>query len=774
MAPRLSVVVPFFNVERYIVSCLQSLQRQAFDDFEVILVDDGSTDGSSELAADFVRGDSRFRMVAQENQGLGPARNTGVLKAEGEFLTFVDSDDLVPRHAYEKLVGSLDSTGSDLAAGDARRFNALGVWDSYSHRLPFATRRLATHISEFPVLALDRMAWNKVYRREFWDANGLEFPAMLYEDYPVTIKGHVRAARVDVLPEPVYYWRERDGGELSITQRHWEVANLRDRVVSAEMVLDLVEREAPYALGIVQAHLFHIDVSALAAAVQEHAGDDVTAILELADRLCDRISPGVRAEAIAFERVQHHLLSKRRIAELSELVQYRADHGTSAQVVRKRGVRPKYYLNLPFFGDSEVGVPKDLYQVDPSALDLVARVEDAEWVDGLLQLELTAATSLLRMGDESEVSVWLENEEGQRIPCQVTRHHQVRQHIGLDLSGLRTVVNPLAFAGRGKAFWRVMVRVKTASGVTRQGTVKSTAPTRGRWVGPGMLNQRLWLQPRFVDGDYGIWVGRRTQWVSRCVDFGNEIEISGGLRAEAPPDECVLVLTRGGEAELRYPVEVVEGAGGVHEFTAVVAVADLAVDADHDSPVEELTTWVPRISLAGELRPLATHPDFSGAVSTLGGRSVMATRTPRGMFTFLEGHSHPLLVDVRWDGRAELEFLGVADDPESLASGLLLRRYVTPTEVVETPVDISVAEGVFRFRVNVRHLIDLVDRLAGAVHAEGRMATPWHLVSPDPSRPAKVVMARELAAHVAGPRLVGGHTIRIQIDRGGVVRLLVD
>lgn len=774
MAPRLSIVVPFFNVEPYIVSCLRSLQRQAFDDFEAILVNDGSTDASAEHAAAFIRGDSRFRLVNQENEGPGPARNRGIKEAQAELLAFVDGDDLVPRYGHMNLITSLDETGSDLAAGDARRFNALGVWDSYAHREPFASRRLATHVSEFPVLALDRMPWNKVYRRRFWDDNDLEFPAMLYEDYPVALKSQVRAARVDVLTAPVYYWREREGGELSITQRHWEVSNLRDRVVSAGMVLDLVEREAPYAREVVQAHLFHIDVSALAAAVQEHSGEDIPAILELADRLCSRISPEVRAKATPFEQVQYHLLANGRVDELSELVRYRADHGTTAPVVRERRPLTRYYFDLPFFGDREIAVPKNLYRVDAAEFELVARLEDAEWVDGLLHLELTAAPRLVAMGADSDVSVWLEDGDGRRIACQVARHHQIRPHIGSDLSGLRIVVNPLSFAGRGRAFWRVMVQVKTADGIARQGTVKSTAPTRGRWIGAGRLNESVWLQPRILNRDFGIWVGRRAQWVSRCSDFGTEIEIVGALRAETLPGVTELVLNRGRDGEHRYPVDVVEGPGRVHEFTVKVPTRDLAEDAAHDTEVDELTSWNAKLSVDDDLRPLATAPDFAGAFSRLGPRCVMATRNPAGSFTFVERRSHPVLLEARWVGRARLAFRGVSDPSDDLTSGLLLRRYVTPTQVLEAALDVSSVDGVFAFEVDVHRLVDLADRTSDSAHVEGREATPWHLVSADPERPVTVVMAPELVTYTAGPRLVRGHTVRMQFDRGGIVRLLVD
>jgi glycosyltransferase involved in cell wall biosynthesis len=142
VAPPLSVVVPFYNVEDYIGDCLESLARQSFEDLEVILLDDGSGDGSTQIAKSFCARDPRFRMVAQDNQGLGPARNAGVRHADGEYVAFADSDDLVPLDAYRQMIHSLEETGSSLVAGDARRFNSSsGVRESWLHRTPFAQDR---------------------------------------------------------------------------------------------------------------------------------------------------------------------------------------------------------------------------------------------------------------------------------------------------------------------------------------------------------------------------------------------------------------------------------------------------------------------------------------------------------------------------------------------------------------------------------------------------------------------------------------------------------
>jgi CDP-glycerol glycerophosphotransferase len=174
--PRISVVVPVYNVERYLAECLRSLRAQTVRDFEVVMVDDGSTDGSAAIAEDFAERDPRFRLVTQENHGLGYARNTGVAHAGGELLAFADSDDVVPSDAYERLARSLDATGSDFASGNVLRLEEGRTKQAAFLAQTFARTRTRTHVRRFAPLLADRTAWNKLWRRAFWDANALRFP----------------------------------------------------------------------------------------------------------------------------------------------------------------------------------------------------------------------------------------------------------------------------------------------------------------------------------------------------------------------------------------------------------------------------------------------------------------------------------------------------------------------------------------------------------------------------------------------------------------------
>ena len=226
MPPALSVVIPVFDLELYISACLESLVSQRFDDLEIIVVDDGSSDGSRAVADSWAREDSRVRVLGQRHAGLSAARNAGVRAARGTYLAFCDGDDVVPANAYATHIASLEDSGSDFSTGDVRRLDRTGVRPHPGYGDVFGRNRRRTHIRRHTALVRDRMVWNKVFRRLFWDARELAFSLPAYEDAPVMMRAHIEATAVDVVSEVVYHWRIRDAGAPSITQRRDEPANL--------------------------------------------------------------------------------------------------------------------------------------------------------------------------------------------------------------------------------------------------------------------------------------------------------------------------------------------------------------------------------------------------------------------------------------------------------------------------------------------------------------------------------------------------------------------
>ncbi len=238
-APRVSVVVPAYKVEQWLPACLDSLLSQESVDLEVIVVDDGSPDGSGAIADDCAARDDRVSVLHVANGGLGAARNVGVLRATGDYLGFLDSDDVLPPGALAALAGTLEESGSDFVTGSIVRWEADGLheppWMARLHR----ERRLGATARQHPEILGDVFAWNKLFRMPFWRDQGLLWPeGVRYEDQPTTTRAYL-AGRFDVIPEVVYHWRIRDDG-TSITQQRASVADLRDRWTTKRMALESV------------------------------------------------------------------------------------------------------------------------------------------------------------------------------------------------------------------------------------------------------------------------------------------------------------------------------------------------------------------------------------------------------------------------------------------------------------------------------------------------------------------------------------------------------
>lgn len=114
----ISIVMPVYNSEKYLAECLESVLNQSFTDFEIVAVDDGSTDGSSDILQDCARRDNRIKYTRQSNQGSSAARNTALKKCEGEIIAFVDSDDWLSPVFLETLYGLLEQSQADIAMCD--------------------------------------------------------------------------------------------------------------------------------------------------------------------------------------------------------------------------------------------------------------------------------------------------------------------------------------------------------------------------------------------------------------------------------------------------------------------------------------------------------------------------------------------------------------------------------------------------------------------------------------------------------------------------------
>ena len=244
-SPLLSVVVPAYDVEDYLSDSLRSILGQSHTELEVVVVDDGSTDTTGEVADRIATEDSRVRVIHQPNAGLGAARNEGVRRSTGTYLAFADSDDLVVDGAYAALVGSLERTGSDLSIGAVERLRGDERFMTPLMRENHQQPRLAVGIEEAPLVLADVFAWNKVFRRSFWEGADLAFPEdVRYEDQPAMTRALVAAKGIDVLAEPVYLWRVRSDGS-SISQQRDDLRDLSDRLLTKRWSTETVLASTP-------------------------------------------------------------------------------------------------------------------------------------------------------------------------------------------------------------------------------------------------------------------------------------------------------------------------------------------------------------------------------------------------------------------------------------------------------------------------------------------------------------------------------------------------
>lgn len=249
MKTRISVIIPVYNVEEFLNECVDSVLAQTINNMEltdgyernlqILLIDDGFTDDSAKIAKKYAEKYDNIEYIYEENQGLGHARNYGCEFAVGDYIVFLDSDDLVSPKAYESMYKLAIKNDSDMAIGAVWRFNSKAYWGSVIHDIAFSGDEECTHITESTQLFYDTTAWNKLIKRSFWDKYDFKFPeGILYEDIPVTMPMHYLANNVSIVYENCYLWRVREGLSKSITQTTESKKNLVDRLHVMSLVDD--------------------------------------------------------------------------------------------------------------------------------------------------------------------------------------------------------------------------------------------------------------------------------------------------------------------------------------------------------------------------------------------------------------------------------------------------------------------------------------------------------------------------------------------------------
>jgi glycosyltransferase involved in cell wall biosynthesis len=223
--PRISVIVPVHNVVAYLDQCLHSLITQTLADMEILLVDDGSTDGSSETLDAYAKTDPRFRVIHRANGGYSAARNTGLRAACGAYIGFVDADDWVEPDMFGHLLALAESQDADIAQSGFSWFlekenRHIGKDNSWIP--PLLARSGGKLKGAEAILFEDIAIWKKIYRRSLLETSGLHFDEQMPmgEDVPFHLAALCLANRIAASDRPLYHYRkQRPGQQTGITDR---------------------------------------------------------------------------------------------------------------------------------------------------------------------------------------------------------------------------------------------------------------------------------------------------------------------------------------------------------------------------------------------------------------------------------------------------------------------------------------------------------------------------------------------------------------------------
>lgn len=228
--PLATIVVPFFNVKEYLDECLESIFDTDSEAFEVLLIDDGSTDGSSSIAHRYSELFPNIcRVIEQENMGIANARNKGLDNAKGEWIVYVDSDDFVDPSALREVLAECERTTADIVAYDAYKYvnNNGKILDMYREPNPFTnkgvvdTKLYAKTLLEKKLLNFVTV-WDKAYRKSSLDKLAIRFiPGRIHEDVAFTIPLLLSHSTIEYINVKVVYYRvNREGSIMTAYNRH--------------------------------------------------------------------------------------------------------------------------------------------------------------------------------------------------------------------------------------------------------------------------------------------------------------------------------------------------------------------------------------------------------------------------------------------------------------------------------------------------------------------------------------------------------------------------
>ena len=219
MESLVSIIVPVFNAEEYIHRCIDSILKQEYQNFELLLVDDGSTDRSGKICREYAGRDSRVHVIQKENTGVSASRNLALKQARGTYIQFLDSDDWIAPEATRLLVRSMETHSCDMVIADFYRVSGeyMAQKGDINENKVLSRQEFSEHMMENPADFYYGVLWNKMYRRDIIEDHQIRMDESLNwcEDFLFNLEYIRHAHSFYALPIPIYYYRKRKGSLAS-------------------------------------------------------------------------------------------------------------------------------------------------------------------------------------------------------------------------------------------------------------------------------------------------------------------------------------------------------------------------------------------------------------------------------------------------------------------------------------------------------------------------------------------------------------------------------
>lgn len=233
----ISIIVPIYNAEKFLASCIDSILSQTFKNFELLLVDDGSQDSSLSICQSYQQSDNRIAVFHKSNEGVTAARKYGVEKAKGEYICFVDADDIIPENSLITLFNA--SNNADIIVGSYREINGYEEHDN------FISSDIPTHLNGLDYIRLQlenklyHAPWGKLFKKKCFNNTIFDIPRSIFrgEDYIMNVRLGIQANKIIIVKKIVYHYLIRESSCMQTLKPSLEYEKLFD----ANLIRSLID-----------------------------------------------------------------------------------------------------------------------------------------------------------------------------------------------------------------------------------------------------------------------------------------------------------------------------------------------------------------------------------------------------------------------------------------------------------------------------------------------------------------------------------------------------